>query len=239
MKHHRATRAIVMAAGKGTRLLPYTLDTPKPLLKVHGQRMIDSIICGLHRHGIREIYVVTGYLKEQFSSLPGQYPGVVLLHNPYYEEANNISSLYVARAQLEDVIILDGDQLICEDAVLSPSFRRSCYCSFYQHDATQDEWILELENDVITRCHRTGGRAGYQLQSVSFWTKEDGEKLKMDVEALFMREKRLDLFWDDIALFERPEHYRLGIREVREGDIVEIDTVDDFEIANNLFNVLE
>lgn len=232
MTVHLAKRAIVMAAGKGTRLLPYTENTPKPLLQVKGQRMIDAIIRALHSRGIHEIYIVTGYLKEQFETLPQEYPGVTLIHNPYFDKANNISSLFVARAQLEDVILMDGDQLIENEDVLDPVFEGSCYCAFQQQNLRTREWILELTDGIITKCHREGGVAGWQLQSVSFWTKEDALKLQQDLEELFIKERRFDLFWDDIALFERPERYRLGIRKVKAGDILEIDTVEELRAVD-------
>ena len=59
-ERHKAERAIIMAAGKGKRMQPLTLETPKPLIKVNGVRMIDTIIRGLHANGITEIYVVVG-----------------------------------------------------------------------------------------------------------------------------------------------------------------------------------
>lgn len=62
-------RAIIMAAGKGTRMRPITNTIPKPLVKVNGKRMIDTVIGALHEQGIHEIYVVVGYLKEKFAEL--------------------------------------------------------------------------------------------------------------------------------------------------------------------------
>ena len=58
----KITRAIIMAAGKGTRMHPITETLPKPLIRVHGKRMIDTIIEALHENGIYEIYVVVGSL---------------------------------------------------------------------------------------------------------------------------------------------------------------------------------
>ena len=84
-----------MAAGIGKRMQPLTLKTPKPLVKVNGVRMIDTVITALQQNGISEIYVVVGHLKEQFSSFPTKYPGLQLIENPYYDTCNNISSLYV------------------------------------------------------------------------------------------------------------------------------------------------
>ena len=71
---HEVKRAIIMAAGLGNRMRPVTLTTPKPLVRVNGKRMIDTVIEGLHGNGITEIYIVAGYLKEQFYELENEYP---------------------------------------------------------------------------------------------------------------------------------------------------------------------
>ena len=115
---HKVERAIVMAAGLGKRMHPVTLTTPKPLVRVNGTRMINTIIDGLHSNGIYEIYVVVGYLKEKYAEFEKEYPDVKLIENPHYNTCNNISSLYVARNYIENAIILDGDQIIYNSSVL-------------------------------------------------------------------------------------------------------------------------
>ena len=140
---YRVKRAIIMAAGIGKRMQPVTLETPKPLVSVNGVRMIDTVIQGLLKNGISEIYVVVGYLKEKFVSLEQEYPQVKLIENPYYAIYNNISSLYVAREHLEDVMILDGDQIIYNPSILTPEFEHSGYCLLY----TSGTWFWR--NDFI------------------------------------------------------------------------------------------
>ena len=217
-------RAIIMAAGLGKRMHPVTLHTPKPLVRVNGQRMIDSVIHALHANGIFEIYVVVGYRKEQFASLPAEYPGLTLIDNPYFDTCNNIASLYVARDHLENAMILDGDQIIRDSSVLAPDFERSGYNSVWT-DGETDEWLQTVENGIVTHCSRTGGKGGWQLYSISRWTRADGQRLKGHLELEFDEKKNRQIYWDDVAMFCHPEEYRLGIYPMAADAVVEIDNI--------------
>ena len=223
---HTIKRAIIMAAGTGSRMNPITLKTPKPLVKVNGVRMIDTVIQALHFNNINEIYIVVGYLKEKFEQLKSDYPNITLIENPYYSTCNNISSLYVARNYIEDAIILDGDQLIYNPTILTPQFERSGYNCIWTEQET-DEWLLTVKDNIVQSCSRTGGKRGWQLYSVSRWTSEDGNRLKKHLEIEFDQKKNRQIYWDDVALFCYPTEYKLGIREMKTGDIIEIDNLSE------------
>ncbi len=223
---YRAKRAIIMAAGIGQRMRPVTEKIPKPLVPVHGTRMIDTVIQALRQNGIQDIYIVTGYLKEQFAPLAQEYPGVKILENPYYDTCNNISSLFVARDYIAESIILDGDQIIYNPRILCPEFARSGYCCVWTKEKTE-EWLLNVQDGIVTSCRRNGGERGWQLYSVSFWNREDGLRLKRHIEQEYVCNRNRDIYWDDVALFCYPKEYALGIREIKKEDIAEIDDFAD------------
>ena len=210
----------------GNRMKPVTLSVPKPLISVNGERMIDTVIKALHKNGIFEIYVVVGYLKEQFKPLEKQYKGLTLVENPYFETCNNISSLYAVRDKIQNAIILDGDQIIYNDKIVSPEFERSGYNAVWT-DGETDEWLLDVKDGVVQSCSRTGGKGGWQLYSISRWSAEDGVKLKKHLETQFEEKKNRQIYWDDVALFCYPDEYELGIRPMTYDDIVEIDGFDE------------
>lgn len=231
---HKVERAIILAAGVGKRMNPVTLKTPKPLVKVNGVRMIDTIITALHHNGITEIYIVVGYLKEQFFEVLKGYQGITLIENPYYATCNNISSLYVARDYLENAIILDGDQIICNEGILKSEFCQSGYNSVWTLEAT-DEWLQTVKDGIVTACSRVGGKGGWQLYSISRWTAEDGRKLKKHLELEFEQEHHTQIYWDDIVMFCHPKEYRLGIFEMQPDDVIEIDSLEELIRLDNSY----
>ena len=230
-------RAIIMAAGCGNRMHPLTLTTPKPLVSVNGVRMIDSCIRALHENGIYEIYVVVGYQKEKFKSLEEEYPGLRLIENPWYDICNNISSLYAARDHLEDVIILDGDQVVYDPSILAPEFERSGYNCVWTDEET-NEWLLTVEDGIVTHCSRTGGSGGWQLYSVSRWTAEDGRRLREHLELEFAQKKNVHIYWDDVALFCHPDEYQLGIRPMAPSSIMELDSLEELAAVDKRYMTL-
>ena len=116
-------KAVILAAGKGSRLMPLTAEIPKALVRVQGRPILLWEIQGLHRLGVEEILVLTGHRSERIESLLGpSFQGTTLryLFNPFYETANNASTLGLAEE------FLKGGGLIVEgDVVWGETFQRA------------------------------------------------------------------------------------------------------------------
>ena len=140
----------------------------------------------------------------------------------------------MAREYIENAIILDGDQMIYNQDILRPDFERSGYNCIWT-DKKTDEWLLTVKDGVVTSCSRTGGEQGWQLYSVSRWSKTDGQKLKRHLEIEFEEKKNTQIYWDDVAMFCYPQEYELGIMEMKRGDIVEIDNLEELAAIDKTY----
>ena len=138
-KKYKVDNAVIMAAGMSTRLAPLSYETPKALLNVHGEVLIERQIRQLREAGIEEIFVVTGYKKECFSYLEEKFK-VTLVENPYYETRNNHSSLYVVREHLKNTYICCGDNYFPENVFRSEE-EDSYYATVFEAGET-DEWCV-------------------------------------------------------------------------------------------------
>ena len=218
-------RAIIVAAGEGTRLRPVTLTTPKPLVKVNGTRLIDTIIQALKQNGIHEIYIVTGYKKEQFHEVYKDDPDITVLENVRYHDSNNVTSLYTAMAYIPGSFILEGDLRIMNPKILDPVISRSGYLATYMADTP--EWTLKVKDGLIDEYCTKGGKNCHRLWGISMWNTDDGQKLAELVRHQVEDVKELNIFWDELALSHVKDTFHLGIREISLSDVVEIDTFEE------------
>ena len=228
LEPYRAKRAVLLAAGFGSRLLPVTVNTPKPLARVHGVRIIDRLIDAVMAAGISEIYVVRGYLAEEFDQLLPKYPGIRFIDNPLYDRTNNISSAVAAAHLLEEAYVFESDLLLVNPELITKYQYRSNYLGIAV-DRT-DDWYFDADSDgVITHLAKGKDAPCWQMVGASFWTKQDGQRLANDIPAVFALDDGKQIFWDDVALLRKSENYCVHVRPCSHEDIIEIDDFEDLQ----------
>lgn len=111
-------QAIIMAAGRGSRLGNLTDNIPKAFLKAREHRLIDYNLSLLRENGIADIKIVTGYKAELYENLAKEHAEITCIYNPFYEYCNVLGSFYMAQDKLkdEDTIYLHADTL-CDPAI--------------------------------------------------------------------------------------------------------------------------
>ena len=234
LEPYRAKRAIFIAAGFGSRLVPITFNTPKPLVRVHGQRIIDGLIDACLDAGINEIYIVRGYLAEQFDQLLYKYPMIRFLENPVYNEANNISSAMVARYMLSNAYVFEADLLISNPKIITKYHYTSDFLAI-KKDRT-DDWCFTVKDGVIVE-EKVGGLDCWQMVGISYWNEEDGHKLSDDIKMTYEQPGGKERYWEQVPLVFCKKHYKVEVRECRENDIIEIDTFRELKAIDKTYDV--
>lgn len=234
LEPYRAKRAVFIAAGFGSRMVPITFNTPKPLVRVHGVRIIDHLIDACLEAGINEIYIVRGYLAEQFDQLLYKYPMIKFLENPVYNEANNISSSLVARHMLSNAYVFEADLLISNPAIIKKYHYTSDFLAI-KKDRT-DDWCFEVKDGIIVE-EKVGGENCWQMVGISYWNESDGNKLSDDISTVYSSPGGKERYWEQVPLVYCKDHYAVEVRECFDEDIVEIDTFNELKQIDKTYDV--
>ena len=235
LEPYRVKRAIFLAAGFGSRLVPITLNTPKPLVRVHGKRIIETLLDAVVKAGIPEIILVRGYLGEQFEQLLHIYPQIKFVDNEMYNESNNISSAYCVKDLFQNAYVLESDLLLKNPKII----RKYEYSSNFLGipvDVTDDWFFLVDSNGVI--CEQgVGGKDCHQMVGVSYWDAKDGAQLEKDLEEVFFSPGGKERYWEQTALHYKKGNYKIQIRECSMDDIVEIDTFNELKKIDKIYDI--
>ena len=232
LEPYRVQRAVIFAAGFGARMIPITLNTPKPLVRVKGKRIIDSLLDAIVAVGIEEIYIVRGYLSEQFDQLLYRYPGIRFIENPLYNEANNISSAMCARYLFQNAYVCEADLLLYNPALITKYQYQSNYLGV-PVEMTHD-WCFQTKGGIITRMS-IGGTNCYHMFGISYWSAEDGAKMAGHIEQVFTAPGGRERYWDQVAMEYHIDEYRVAIRPCTFEDITEIDTYQELKKLDSTY----
>lgn len=218
-------KAIVLAAGLGTRLRPITNDTPKSLVKVMGEAMAERQVRFLKERGIEDITIVTGYLAEKFDYLKEKY-GVKLVFNDKYDKYNNIYTMYLVKDLLPDSYVIEGD-IYMNSNIFRSDIKDTSYFSCYKKNFS-NEWELKFNKEDKIEDIIIGNGSGYIMCGISYWSKSEGELIKSKLEKISDIDDYKNLYWDNVV---KDNIARLNIRieKLDDKDLFEIDSIEDLK----------
>ena len=210
-------RAVILAAGFGMRMVPINLELPKAFLKVNGEYLIERLIRQLHDVGIYEIYVVVGFMKEQFEYLIDEF-GVELAINTEYAGKNNLHSMKLVADHLANAYIVPCD-IWCDK---NPFHTNELYSWYMVSDLVDEESDVRVNRKM--ELVRAGQTAGNAMIGISYLTEEDSIFVAERINVLCTKNQYDDFFWEE-ALYKN-DRMIVSARVVHASDAVEINTYE-------------
>jgi choline kinase len=187
----RIDRAIVLSAGKGSRLLPLTAECPKCLVELSGRTLLEWQLDSLFAAGIREVLVVTGFrpeLVERVIAGRAMRQGeVATIFNPFFHVADNLGSAWMARAAMDrDFLLLNGDTLVPAALVARLlAAPRSPICLAVNSKAAYDADDMKVlcEGDRLVRVDKALEAGNFNAEAIGL-SRFTGEGRDAFVEAV-------------------------------------------------------
>ena len=194
LEPYRVENAIIMAAGMSTRFAPLSYETPKGLLVVKGERLIEREIKQLREAGIQKITVVVGYMKEKMFYLADKF-GVEIVVNEDYYRYNNCSSLMLVRGQLGNTYICSSDNYFVENP-----FEEYVYRGYYSTvfaEGETDEYCVTETTDGIIKGVTVGGENKWYMLGHVYFDRAFSEQFVSILEKEFKHEAYKLQLWED------------------------------------------
>lgn len=228
MEQFKVDGAVITAAGFGSRFVPLTFETPKGLLEVFGERMIERQIKQLHAAGVTDITILVGYLKEKFEYLIDKY-GVKLLYNPEYHCKNTLGTFYHAKELFRNrnMYLLVSDNWLRE----SPYHAYECdawYSATYMEGETS-EWCLDYnKKDQITAVH-VGGHDSYAMYGPAFLSREFNNIFVPMIEKAYATPGTEQWYWENVVMSHISE-LPLFINKQPDDQIYEFENLEELRL---------
>lgn len=210
--------AIILAAGFGMRMVPINTQSPKALIEVNGEILIERIIDQLHEAGITNIYVVIGYMKEEFEYLIDEY-GVELIVNEEYAVKNNLHSLALAQKHISNTYIIPGD-IWCDR---NPFRKEELYSWYMVSDLVDNESDVRVNRkmELVKIPEMQGGNS---MIGISYLVGEQAEIVRERLLKYNGQKKYDNAFWED-TLYQG-DRMIVQARVVHASEVVEINTYE-------------
>lgn len=200
------------------RMVPINTQGPKALVEVNGEPLVERIIKHLHEVSIREIYIVVGFMKEQFEYLIDEYD-VELIINEEYSTKNNLHSLALAASHLSNTYIIPCD-IWCDR---NPFHRQELYSWYMVSDLVDNESNVRANRkmELVSVPKKQGGNA---MVGISYLVGEQSETVRERLKEWDENPRYNDSFWEE-TLYDK-DRMIVKARVVHANNVVEINTYE-------------
>ncbi len=238
-------KAVILAAGVASRLRPLTNNTPKCLLKVGSENILELTIENLIANKILDIVIVTGYLEKQIRDFVNiRFPelNITFYYNEFYESTNNIYSLWLARNSFhsDDMLLMDSDIVFDKRIIakLCSSGYKSCL-ALKRHDVHDEEIKVRTDNNgrVLEISKEVDpSEADGESVGIELFNMELVRELFSIIDRKVNVEKNVNQFYE--AAFQEliNKNHDIYVVDISEYFCTEIDTIEDLKIAGELYN---
>lgn len=237
-----ARRAVVLSAGKGSRLLPLTEDRPKCLIEFAGRTLLEWQLDSLEAAGIDDIVVVTGFRDAMVDAVVAARTGsasVRTFFNPFYHVADNLGSIWLARAAFDtDLLILNGDTLVPPEliATLLRDATADVTVTVDRKPAYDADDMKVLEaNGRLLRIGKSLAPGAYNAESIGLLgMTAAGARTFIDLVDRIMHTPEGTANWYLRAIDRLADHHPVGIVSIEGMAWQEVDYPADVEAAEIL-----
>lgn len=224
LENYRVNNAVILAAGASTRFIPLSLEQPKGLFEVKGEKLIERQIEQLQDAGIKNITLVLGCKKEMFYYLEDKY-GVKFIFNDSFNIKNNIESLYLAKEELKNTYICVSDSYFVENPF--NQFEYNTFYAGYETEECTNEMYVDTDHDGKIIQMEKGLEKGNILLGHSFWKKEFSDSFISIVEENRSSGKYNAFFWEWLVRDNLDCLPAMYYKRYLPGNIFEFDYFDD------------
>lgn len=223
--------AIILAAGFGMRMVPINTATPKALVEVNGERLIERIIEQLNEVGVTDIYIIVGFMKDSFEYLIDEY-GVKLIYNSSYASKNNISSLELGSDYIGNTYIIPCD-IWCDR---NPFCRNELYSWYMVNDLVDQSSDVRV-NRKMELVKIPSNESGNGMVGISYLTGDEAKDVKSKIKKYSADKQYDNKFWEE-SLY-KDDRMIVQARVVHATEVVEINTYEQLRDLDSDSNQLK
>lgn len=224
LEPYRVNNAVILAAGASTRFIPLSLEQPKGLFEVMGEKLIERQIQQLQNAGITDITLVLGYKKEMFFYLAEKY-GVKFIINNTFNIKNNIESLYLARGELTNTYVCVSDSYFVENPFNQYEYRT--FNAGVPTEEATDEMYADVAEDGRITAMNVGRDGGKILFGHAFWQQDFSEAFLRLAAADREVGRYSKSFWEWMVKDNLAQLPAMYFKEYLPGNIFEFDYFED------------